>query len=168
MFLSHTHLPHSVLQGTVTYTQFFRVHLVISTFSSPHSVVQCITTHPPHQPCQCYKYTTSVDFFFFLNAIQKASHSCRIICECSESAREWRTVLYKSNQQLSVLGYIQLHTRHTQYVRVQLHTLGSFRVQDQNTQKIKKNTSSNQTVQNMRKLVHALYSLITLASILSF
>ena len=67
-----------------------------------------------------------------------------------------------------MLGYIQLHTLHTHFVRVQLHTLTSFRVQDQNTQKIKKNTSSNQIVQNMCKSVHTLYSLIKLAFILSF
>ena len=43
-----------------------------------------------HQPCQRCKYTTSVD-------IQKASHSCRITCERSESAQERRIALYKSN-----------------------------------------------------------------------
>ena len=32
--------------------------------------------------------------------IYKTSHSCRITCECSESAQEWRTVLlYQSDQQ---------------------------------------------------------------------
>jgi len=49
-----------------------------------------------HQPCQCCKYTTSVD-------IQKLTvkdiHSCRITCERSESAREWRIALYKSDHQ---------------------------------------------------------------------
>ena len=42
-----------------------------------------------HQPCQLCKYTTSVD-------IQKrASHSCRITCERSESTWERRIALYK-------------------------------------------------------------------------
>ena len=38
-----------------------------------------------HQPCQYCKY--------------QASHSCRITCERSEPAREWRIALYKSDQQ---------------------------------------------------------------------
>ena len=48
-----------------------------------------------HQPCQRCTYTTLVDN-------QKCaikSYSCRITCECSESAQEWRTALYKSDQQ---------------------------------------------------------------------
>ena len=49
-----------------------------------------------HQPCQCYKHTTSVDIQ--KHAI-KAIHSCRITCERSEPARERRIVLYKSDQQ---------------------------------------------------------------------
>ena len=48
-----------------------------------------------HQPCQRCKYTaTSVDIH--KRAI-KSSHSCRITCERSESARERRIALYKSN-----------------------------------------------------------------------
>ena len=50
-----------------------------------------------HQPCQCCKYTTLVDIQ--KRAIKKASHSCRITCEHSESAREWTIALYKSDQQ---------------------------------------------------------------------
>ena len=50
-----------------------------------------------HQPCQRCKYTaTSVDIH--KRAI-KSSHSCRITCERSESARERRIALYKSNHQ---------------------------------------------------------------------
>ena len=48
-----------------------------------------------HQPCQRCKYTTSVDI---QNAILTAIRSCRITCERSESARERRTALYKSDQ----------------------------------------------------------------------
>ena len=47
-----------------------------------------------HQPCQCCNYTTSVDIP--KRAIKKASHSCKITCERSESARERRTALYNS------------------------------------------------------------------------
>ena len=49
-----------------------------------------------HQPCQRCKYTTSVDIQKTL--YKKAIHSCRITCERSESAREWRIALYKSDQ----------------------------------------------------------------------
>ena len=37
--------------------------------------------------------------WIFKTALSKAIHSCRITCECSESARERRTALYKSDQQ---------------------------------------------------------------------
>ena len=47
-----------------------------------------------HQPCQRCKYTTSVDI---QNALLKAIHSCRITCERSESARQWRIALYKQS-----------------------------------------------------------------------
>ena len=47
-----------------------------------------------HQPCQRCKYTTSVDIQ--KHAI-KTIHSCRITCERSESARERRIALYKSD-----------------------------------------------------------------------
>ena len=51
-----------------------------------------------HQPCQRCKYTLLVD------SAKKAIHSCRIIiCEHSESAREQRISLYKSDQQQQVL-----------------------------------------------------------------
>ena len=55
-----------------------------------------------HQPCQYCKYTTLVTN---QNAPLKASHSCRISSEHSESARERRTALYKNNplQQLHEL-----------------------------------------------------------------
>ena len=33
--------------------------------------------------------------WIFKNMLQKASHSCRIICEHSQFAREWRIALYK-------------------------------------------------------------------------
>ena len=49
-----------------------------------------------HKSCQCCKYTTSVDI---QKALRKASHSCRITCEHSESARERRIGLYKNDQQ---------------------------------------------------------------------
>ena len=45
-----------------------------------------------HQPCQCCKYTTSVDI---QNHATKTSHSCIITCEHSESAWEWRIALFK-------------------------------------------------------------------------
>ena len=38
-----------------------------------------------HQPCECCKYTTSVDI---QKTHYKASHSCRTSCERSESAQE--------------------------------------------------------------------------------
>ena len=49
-----------------------------------------------HQPCQCCKYTTSVDI---QKCTMKTSHLCRIACEGNESAQEWRIALYKSDQQ---------------------------------------------------------------------
>ena len=55
-----------------------------------------------HQPCQRCKYTTSV--YIQKRAVKKASHSCRITCERSESARERRIALFKSdrNHQLRI------------------------------------------------------------------
>ena len=47
-----------------------------------------------HQPCQYCKYTTLVTN---QNAPLKASHSCRISSEHSESAQEQRTALYKNS-----------------------------------------------------------------------
>ena len=52
-----------------------------------------------HQPCQRCKYTTSVDI---QKLAIKAIHSCRITCERSESARERRISLYKSDHQSSL------------------------------------------------------------------
>ena len=49
-----------------------------------------------HQLCQCCKYTTSVDIL--KTCYKKAILSCRITCERSESAREQRTALYKSDR----------------------------------------------------------------------
>ena len=43
-----------------------------------------------HQPCQRYKYTTSVDIQNETKMCYKASHSCRTTCERSESAQESR------------------------------------------------------------------------------
>ena len=37
--------------------------------------------------------------WIFKTALQKAIHSCRLRCECSESARERRIAWYKSDQQ---------------------------------------------------------------------
>ena len=56
-----------------------------------------------HQPCQRCKYTTSVDIQKKKRRKKKALwkkavHSCRITCERSESARERRIALYKSDQ----------------------------------------------------------------------
>ena len=48
-----------------------------------------------HQPCQRCKYTTSVDI---QKRAIKTIHSCRITCERSESARERRIALYKSDK----------------------------------------------------------------------
>ena len=55
-----------------------------------------------HPPCQRCKYTTSV--YIQKRAVKKASHSCRITCERSESARERRIALFKSerNHQLCI------------------------------------------------------------------
>ena len=47
-----------------------------------------------HHPCQRCKYTTSVDI---QKRAIKTIHSCRITCERSESARERRIALYKSD-----------------------------------------------------------------------
>ena len=47
-----------------------------------------------HQPCQRCKYTTSVDI---QKRAIKTIHSCRITCERSESVRERRIALYKSD-----------------------------------------------------------------------
>ena len=41
--------------------------------------------------------------WIFKNALYKGSHSCRITCKRSESAREWRIALYKSDQQQKVV-----------------------------------------------------------------
>ena len=49
-----------------------------------------------HQPCQRCKYTTS-SRWIFKNALLKASHSCRITCKRSESARERRVTLSSSS-----------------------------------------------------------------------
>ena len=48
-----------------------------------------------HEPCQRCMYTTSVDI---QKRAIKSSHSCRITCEPSESARKRRIALYKSDQ----------------------------------------------------------------------
>ena len=37
--------------------------------------------------------------WIFKNVLWEAIHSCRVTCECSESARERRIALYKSDQQ---------------------------------------------------------------------
>ena len=47
-----------------------------------------------HQPCQRCKYTTSVDI---QKRAIKTIQSCRITCDRSESAREPRIALYKSD-----------------------------------------------------------------------
>ena len=48
-----------------------------------------------HQPCQRWKYTTWVDIDKCAIIIYKrASHTCRIACEHSESTRERRIALY--------------------------------------------------------------------------
>ena len=49
-----------------------------------------------HQPCQRCKYTTSVDS---RKMRYKTIHSCTITCKRSESARERKIALYKSDQQ---------------------------------------------------------------------
>ena len=51
-----------------------------------------------HQPCQRCKYTTSVDIQKLTHYKSKASHSCRITCQRSDSAWERRIALYKSDQ----------------------------------------------------------------------
>ena len=53
-----------------------------------------------HQPCQRCKYTTSVDIQ--KHAIKKLV-TCAKSCEHSESAREQKIVLYKSDQQQQLL-----------------------------------------------------------------
>ena len=47
-----------------------------------------------HQPCQRCKYTTLVDI---QKRTLKTSRSCRITCDCSESARERKIALYKQS-----------------------------------------------------------------------
>ena len=51
-----------------------------------------------HQPCQCCKYTTSVNMQK-CTIKKEAVHSYRLASKCNESAWEWRIVLYRSNQQ---------------------------------------------------------------------
>ena len=51
-------------------------------------------------PCSSHASAVSTPLRWILkNALQKASHSCRIACKRSESTRERRTALYKSDQQ---------------------------------------------------------------------
>ena len=50
-----------------------------------------------HQPCQRCEHTAAVDIQ--KTHYKKSSHSCKITCERSESARERRIALYKSTQQ---------------------------------------------------------------------
>ena len=55
----------------------------------------------------CGASTVSTPLQWILkNALYKSVHSCRITCEHSESARERRIVLYKSDQQQEV--YIKM------------------------------------------------------------
>ena len=60
-----------------------------------------------HQPCQCYKYTTLVDI---QKSIIKTIHSCRVTCERSESAREQRKALHKSDHQVNIVILITRST----------------------------------------------------------
>ena len=53
------------------------------------AAVSCGTSHA--------SAVSSPLWWIFKNVLQQASHSCRITCECSESARERRIVLHKSN-----------------------------------------------------------------------
>ena len=55
------------------------------------AAVSCGTSHAS-------AVSTPLQWIFFLNAPWKASHSCRITCERSESAWEQRIALYKSDQ----------------------------------------------------------------------
>ena len=57
-----------------------------------------------HQPYQCCKYTTSMDIKKRTIKSYSLIVSCRITCECSESAREQRIVLHKSDQQQQQLA----------------------------------------------------------------
>ena len=80
-----------------------------------------------HQPCQLCKYTTSVDIQKCAikkkkkkkekkkkkRKKKKASHSCRITCERSESARERRIALCKSDQQQQHWQYCHDSTGNT-------------------------------------------------------
>ena len=51
-----------------------------------------------HQPCQQCTFTTSVDIK--KTRYKKTIHSCRITCESSESARQRRIALYKSDTKI--------------------------------------------------------------------
>ena len=53
-----------------------------------------------HKSSQCSKYTTGR---YWKMSYKKAVHSCRITCKLSESAREQRIALYKSDQHLIVM-----------------------------------------------------------------
>ena len=64
---------------------------IVYTECAEMAAVSCGTTHVSavSTPLQ----------WIFKNALYKGSHSCRITCKRSESAREWRIALYKSDQQ---------------------------------------------------------------------
>ena len=67
--------------------------------SGARSVVICFTEQTLHS-LQTEDFVSAVSTplqRIFKNALLKASHSCKITCECSESARKWRIVLYKRN-----------------------------------------------------------------------
>ena len=72
----------------------------------------------PASTCQRCKHTTSVDIQKCAikkekRKEKKASHSCRITCERSESARVRRIVLYKSDQQQQHWQYCHYNTGNT-------------------------------------------------------
>ena len=79
---------------TVAVDMILHIHVFDMGLPSKFVVDKC--SFMWYQPCQRCKYSTSVDI---KNLAIKASHSCRITCERTESARERRTVLYKSDQQ---------------------------------------------------------------------
>ena len=61
-----------------------------------------------HQPCQRYKYTTSVDIKKKRRSY-KASRSCRTTCERSESAQESGEERYISDHQsMSFSSYVHV------------------------------------------------------------
>ena len=79
---------------------YIRMHL---TYVALHKVTWCMVHRTCAETASVSRGTSHVSvvstplWWIFKNALYKASHSCKITCERSESARERRIALYKSN-----------------------------------------------------------------------